>query len=125
MGRKTVVRSYKMFDAVTISTTQSSTATNVLNLDYASIQLIWSGGGTPVGTITIEGTNIDPDLPSFDSTTDYVTLALSGTVSISGNSGNASIILEQLPFHSIRLVYTSTSGTATMSAYLSSKTTGA
>ena len=125
MGRKNVVRSYKMFDAVTISTTQSSTATNVLNLDYASIQLIWSGGGSPVGTITVEGTNIDPALPSFDSTTDYVTLGLSGTVSISGNSGNASIILLQLPFHSIRLVYTSTSGTATMSAYLSSKTVGA
>jgi len=125
VGRKNIVRSYKMLDAVTISTTQSSTATNVLNLDNASIQLIWSGGGSPVGTITVEGTNIDPALPSFDSTTDYVTLSLSGTVSISGNSGNHSIVFEQLPFHSIRLTYTSTSGTATMSAYLSSKTVGA
>ena len=125
MGRKNVVRSYKMFDAVTISTDQSSTATNVLNLDNASIQVIWSGGGTPVGTITIEATNIDPDLPSFDSTTDYVTLTLSGTIAVSGNSGNHSIILEEMPFYAIRLIYTSTSGTATMSAYLSSKTIGA
>jgi len=125
VGRKNVVRSYKMFDAVTISTTQSSTATNVLNLDNASIQVIWSGGGTPVGTLTVEATNIDPDLPSFDSTTDYVTLTLSGTISVSGNSGNHSIILEEMPFYAIRLTYTSTSGTATMSAYLSSKTIGA
>ena len=125
MGRKNVVRSYKMFDAVTISTDQSSTATNVLNLDNASIQVIWSGGGTPVGTITVEATNIDPDLPSFDSTTDYVTLTLSGTIAVSGNSGNHSIILEEMPFYAIRLIYTSTSGTATMSAYLSSKTIGA
>jgi hypothetical protein len=125
VGRKNVVRSYKMFDAVTISTDQSSTATNVLNLDNASIQVIWSGGGTPVGTITIEATNIDPDLPSFDSTTDYVTLTLSGTIAVSGNSGNHSIILEEMPFYAIRLIYTSTSGTATMSAYLSSKTIGA
>jgi len=125
VGRKNVVRSYKMFDAVTISTDQSSTATNVLNLDNASIQVIWSGGGTPVGTITVEATNIDPDLPSFDSTTDYVTLTLSGTIAVSGNSGNHSIILEEMPFYAIRLIYTSTSGTATMSAYLSSKTIGA
>lgn len=125
MGRKNIVRSYKMFDAVTISTTQSSTATNVLNLDNASIQVIWSGGGTPVGTLTVEATNVDPDLPSFDSTTDYVTLTLSGTIAVSGNSGNHSIILEEMPFYAIRLTYTSTSGTATMSAYLSSKTIGA
>jgi len=125
VGRKNIVRSYKMFDAVTISTTQSSTATNVLNLDNASIQVIWSGGGTPVGTLTVEATNVDPDLPSFDSTADYVTLTLSGTIAVSGNSGNHSIILEEMPFYAIRLTYTSTSGTATMSAYLSSKTIGA
>ena len=125
MGRKNVVRSYKMLDAVSLSTDQTSTATNVLNLDYASIQVIWSGGSSPVGTITIQGTNIDPDLPSFSSTTDWATLELSGTVSVSGNSGNHSIVFEQLPFHSIRFVYTRSTGTATLSAHLSSKTVGA
>jgi hypothetical protein len=125
VGRKNVVRSYKMLDAVSLSTDQASAATNVLNLDYASIQVIWSGGGSPVGTITIQGTNIDPDLPTFSSTTDWSTLELSGTVSVSGNSGNHSIIFEQLPFHSIRFVYTRSTGTATLSAHLSSKTVGA
>ena len=120
MGRKNVVKSHSMFDAVDISTNQTSESTNVLNLDKASIQVNWSGT-SPVGVLEIEATNQDPE----NSSSVWRSLDLGAVVNISGNTGEHDIILNEIPFWAIRLKYTSTSGTGSLNATLTMKVVGA
>lgn len=117
MGRKNIVKSFKMFDAVELSSSQTSAATNVINLDTASIHLVWSAGSSPVGDITVEARNGEDD--------SWYELDFGSTISISGASGDHQLMLNEMPFTDIRIVYTRTSGSATLDAVLTMKTTGA
>ena len=117
MGRKNVVKSFKMLDAVDISSSQTSDATNVINLDTASIHVVWSAGSSPVGTITVEARNGEND--------SWYELDFGSTISVSGASGDHQIMLNEMPFTDIRILYTATSGSATLTATLTMKTMGA
>jgi len=122
MGRKNVVKSYKMWSAGDISGSITSSETNVLNLDTASIHITWSGT-SPAGTITVEASNQDPDKSSV--TQVWHELDLGSAVSVSGNSGEHLIIFNEMPFNTIRLQYARSSGTGSLEATISAKTTGA
>lgn len=112
MGRKNVVKSYKMIDAGDLSGDITSESTSVINLDKASIHIVWSGS-SPSGTINVQAKNGDKGT--------WRSLDFGTTISVSGNSGEHDIILNELPFDEIRVVYTSTSGTGTVDAVLTAK----
>lgn len=122
MGRKSVLRSYKMFDAADISANATSAATDVTPVDKASIHVRWTGT-SPVGTLVVQYRNNNPD---FATPTDpWMNLAFSAAITISGNSGEHQIVFNEMPFTDIRLVYTATSGTGVLTATLSMKSVGA
>lgn len=116
MGRKNVVKQFKMFDEADISTDQTSTTTNVINLDQASIHLSWTGT-SPDGEIFVDVRNGEDD--------SWYALSFSTQILISGNSGDHQILFTEMPFTDIRLRYVSTSGTGNLTASLTMKTVGA
>ena len=120
MGRKNVVKSFDMIDSADMSGNITSSTTDVINLDKASIYISWSGT-SPVGTIVVEATNSDP----VDSQSVWREVNMGATISVSGNSGSHDLIFTELPFRAIRLVYTATSGSGDLDATISAKTTGA
>lgn len=115
MGRKNVLKSYKLFDQEDISVSATSETTSVINLDKASIILAWTGTA-PVGEVVVEARNGDKDA--------WVPLEIA-TMAVTGNSGNHRILFLELPFTDIRLQYTATSGTGTMDATITAKVVGA
>lgn len=105
-----------MLDAVSIATSQTSAPTSVINMDKAGILVEWSAGAAPVGVITVEA-RYSPD-------GNFVAIDFGSAINVSGNSGSVQILLEELPYQDIRLVYTRTSGSATMSATILIKQVG-
>lgn len=116
MARKNVLKSYKMIDAGDLSGNITSSQTSVINMDKASIVLAWSGT-SPIGAVELQARNGEDDA--------FRALDLGAVVSISGDSGNHRILLNELPFTDIRLVYTATSGTGSVDAIITAKTQGA
>lgn len=116
MGRKNVVRSFKMIDAGNLASAITSTVVNVINLDQASIHIEWAGTA-PVGTFTVEARNGEED--------SWYALDMGGAISISGASGDHQLVFNQMPFTDIRLVYAATSGTGSVDAFISAKVVGA
>ena len=127
MGRKNIIYTYKMLDAVDLDTSSNSSVTTTTTVDHMSINITWTGStGTNTGSIVVQGTNNDPDASDFVAA-DYSDLELSGgAVNLTGASGEHIIIFDKLPFRAIRLAYTnSTHAAGTVSAVMSAKTIGA
>jgi hypothetical protein len=116
LGRKNIVYGYQLFDAVSLGASQTSAEVEVSQTDYGSIYLSWTGT-SPVGTITVQAKN------GADGT--YRSLDFGSSISISGSSGNHDLILSELPFTHLKLVYTRSSGTGSMTANLTLKSGGA
>jgi hypothetical protein len=115
MGRKNVLKSYKMLDAVNMASTQTSDATSVINLDSASIHVVWSAA-TGAATITVEARNGEHD--------SWYTLDFGSAIATSGASGDHQISLFQLPFTDIRIKTTAASA-GSLTATITAKVTGA
>ena len=128
MGRKNIIYTYKMLDAVDLDTSSNSTATVTTTIDHASINITWASGagGTDTGAIVVQGTNLDPDASSFVAA-DWFDLTLSGgAINLTGTSGEHIVIFDKIPFRAIRLSYTNSDHSAgTVTAILSAKTIGA
>lgn len=110
MSRKNVLDGYKIFDSINLST-QTSNPTNVKYLDYGSIHIEWSGS-SPVGSISVEARNGEND--------NFTTIDI-GPAPISGSSGSHYLLFQKFDFYELRLVYTHTSGTGTLTANLIAK----
>ena len=127
MGRKNIIYTYKMLDAVDLDTSSNSSVTTTTTVDHMSINITWTGStGTNTGSIVVQGTNNDPDASDFVAA-DYFDLELSGgAVNLTGASGEQIIIFDKIPFRAIRLAYTNSPHAAgTVSAVMSAKTIGA
>ena len=127
MGRKNIIYTYNMLDAIDLDTSANSTATVTTTIDHMSINIVWSGStGTNTGAIVVQGTNKDPEASDF-AAADYFDLTLSGgDVNLTGASGEHIIIFDKIPFRAIRLSYTnSTHAAGTVSAIMSANTIGA
>jgi len=112
-SQKAVLKPYPIFNAITISSTQTSGSTNVWGIDFEYIVVVWSGGSSPVGSITVEVLYSDND--------DWIPLDFASALSVSGNSGSMQIKLNSIPFTHVRIKYTRVSGTATLSAWIQGK----
>ena len=127
MGRKNLILTYNMLNAIDLDTSANSSATFTTTIDQLSINIVWSGStGTNTGAIVVQGTNKDPEAADFVAA-DYFDLELSGgAINLTGASGEHIVIFDKTPFRAIGLVYTnSTHAAGTVSAIMSAKTLGA
>ena len=92
----------------------NSSAIDTSAIQLASVQIVWSGGGAPVGDFTLQVSNDDVSPSNFST---YP----GSSLSISGNSGDATYNVANLGYKWIRVSYARTSGTATASANLVTK----
>lgn len=123
MGRRHEIRPYKVFDAVDISTnqTQGTPYTTIDGLDRVDLELDWSGSA-PVGTLFVDVCSYYEKSGAFST---WVPLDFGTSISISGNSGQHIIQINNPPFTRMRLRYVATSGTGNMTATLSGTVRGA
>ncbi len=127
MGRKNLILTYKMLDAVDLDTSSNSSATQTTTIDQCSINITWTGStGTNTGSVVVQGTNLDTDDSGFVAA-DWFNLELAGgTIDLTGASGEHLVVFDKTPFRAFRLAYTnSTHAAGSLSAVLSAKTLGA
>ena len=115
MSRKHVVSKNILQDADITSVTESDTL-NTKQLDYASIHISWSGA-SPVGEIIVKAKNGENG--------SFYTVDMGGTIVISGNTGEHTLVFNQIHFSDLKLEYVQTSGTGTITASATLKSTGA
>lgn len=77
-----------------------------------AIQATWSGGGSPVGNMEIQGSLDNVNFTRIQGT----------VIAVSGNSGSNGWNIQNLGFAYIRLRYVRTSGTATVNVKIAGKT---
>lgn len=103
--RKNVTEPFKFFDAADMSGNLTSIVSDVSHLDNMGVALVWTG--TPVGTFSFEAqVGVSP----------WQDIGLTG-ITTTGAAGEHVVNLNQLPFNRIRIVYTATSGTGSLTAY--------
>ena len=97
--------------AQSIGASFSSDKLAVGSFEGIAIDARWSGGGTPIGTLKVQVSN-DPESTADASIvwTDYT----GSSLSVSGNSGSIMYDIAPHNFNLIRVVYTRTSGSASM-----------
>lgn len=117
MARKNFIDSFNMLDAVSLADPHTSPPTNVLKLDRASLYVSWTDL-LAVGELEVQG-RIGEDNAWF-------IVDFSEPLEIKPDyNGEFQIIFNELPFTDIRLIYTPTSGSGSLTATLTSKTVGA
>ena len=85
-----------------------------------SIQAVWSGGGSPVGSLKLQVSNdrgLQGGQQVSDSQASWTDVTSPAAIAVSGNAGSAFFDFQKTAAFAVRLVYTVTSGTATMNAY--------
>ena len=99
-----------------------SAVTIVQNLSMISYDVSWTGTA-PVGVMSVQVSNTYTQ--NADGTVrnagNWTTLTLSAPTNVSGATGNGFIDVDATGAFAMRLVYTWTSGTATMNATISAK----
>jgi hypothetical protein len=113
MSRKNVVHGYKMLNAVDSSIVQTSGATNVEQMDKLGIHALFSSASS--GTFKVQARNGASD--------GWFDLNFGSSMTIS-NETDVQIILNECPFTDIRLVWTPSSSTGTLTASLTMKAVG-
>jgi hypothetical protein len=96
--------------------------TNVQYSDNVGLFFTWTGS-SPIGTVYVDVSN---DKVSGDNEpTNWATLDFGSTVGITGNADTGLININQVPFSWLRVRYTRTSGSGTLTINLTTKQTGA
>ena len=118
MSRKHVVKYHSMSN-LPAGSAQVSSETNVENLDSCSYHVKFASAAS--GTFKVQARNAD--LKTTDTTAWYdVNFGTPLTIS---SETDVQILLNQLPFKEVRLVWTPSSASGLMNAYLVMKTVGA
>jgi hypothetical protein len=117
-----------VINAGSMAASLTSSPTILQSLSKASYAIRWTGT-SPVGTVSIQGSNdysLYPDGTVNNSGTwTTLTINVSGTpnttVAISGNSGNGVIDVLDTALYALRLIYTRVSGTGSLTAIFNGK----
>lgn len=111
---------HKIFNAASMGATVNSSGIQVAGVDLGSIQLVWSGGGSPVGTFTIEVSNDMVNLASgADQAANVVNWSTyTGSAAAITTDGDLIYNIANLGYRWLRVKYTRTSGTGTLNAVL-------
>lgn len=121
-SRKNTLRKFQTITAGDMSAASiTSAVTNIETHDNIAIQLNFTG--TPVGTFAVE-VSVDYERDSHGNVIDsgtWVPITLSPAPAAAGADGSILIDLNQLASPWIRVVYTKTSGTGSLDAFISAK----
>jgi hypothetical protein len=109
-GRKNTLKPRQFITAGSMGADYVSEAFDISEFDNICIQLIWTGT-SPVGDFQVQGTMIDS--PATD---DWVDL-LDTAVAAGGAAGTALINLSDLALTDMRVTYTYSSGTGTLTGW--------
>lgn len=112
--RRSVIKALKILDAVDISTSQTSQALEVTNIDIVGCIVEWSGTDVS-GKMLVEVQN---------GNSSWSPLTLSTTPIVSGNTGNLVINIGSFSFEKMRFTYTRTAGSGVLTATVSTKAVG-
>ncbi len=115
---KNVLIPYRIVNAASAAATVTSGSTSIRFLDNVGVSVQWSGGSSPVGVYTVEA-SVDGLI--------WKTLAddAATTASVSGASGSYLLKFSNCAFDRLRVVYTRTSGSGTLDAYIMGKSLSA
>lgn len=112
-----------VINAVSMATDIISDVTVVKKLSMISYDISWTAGTAPVGVMSVQVSNTYSQ--NADGTVrnagNWTTVTLSSPTPVSGSAGNGFIDVDATGAFAMRLVYTRTSGTGTMSATISAK----
>lgn len=106
----------------------TSLVTVISNITRVSYGVSWSGT-SPVGTLSVQGSNDYQQNAdgSVENAGTWTTLTLESngssttTIPVSGNTGAGMIDVQNTAIYALRLIYTSASGTGTLSATICGK----
>lgn len=124
-GRKSNLQTFKILSSVSMSSTVTSSATNILFLDNVGIQHNWSG--SPVGTFTVE---VSADFNQDDqgrlvNAGNWITLTQpDGTpfvIVAAGVTGQGYFDITQTSSPWMRSVFTASSGSGFLSTFVTAK----
>lgn len=121
MARKNVIQAFKMIEDGDMSSNITSSVTNVENLDKAAILVEWTSSSIN-GVITVEARHQKKETAAQAT---WYELDFGAAITVTTDNSSHQIVLNELPFTDIRVVYTATSGTGTLNATITSKTVGA
>lgn len=113
MSRK-LTHKYKMFNALNATVSQTSQEVSVMGVDKLSIHVKFSANNS--GTFRLQAKNGSDD--SFFDVTFNATMTIT-------SDNEALLIMNEVPFDSIKLIWTPSSGSGTMTAVLNMKSLGA
>jgi hypothetical protein len=106
----------KVADAVSMGASFTTNGIDISKADIVSFQAVWSGGGTPVGTFTLEVSNDDVQTVSGSNeaanVTNWTTYSNS-SIAISGD-GDLGYNASGVGYRWARLRYVRSSGTGTI-----------
>lgn len=115
--------SKKLLDAGSMGATVNSNGMDVSGASLFSCQAVWTGGGSPVGTFTVEVSNDDVQKSTSGNdsanVTNWTTYGNS-SIAISGD-GDLGYNIDGLAYRWARIKYTRTSGTATLNIHCITK----
>lgn len=122
MSRKSVLVPFKAIDAGDMSAQIISTESDLQYQDNCCYQVYWSGTA-PLGELFVDVTSDDINLNPAPV---WTPLDFGQQITISGNSGNHFININQFPGKTIRLRYEpdGTPGTGSLTAIITSKQAG-
>jgi hypothetical protein len=119
MSRRFVVK-YTAFDALPAAVSVTSIVTNVENTDSCSYHIQFANPAS--GTFKVQAKNAD--LRTDQAALAWYDLNFGASLTITAEI-DVQIVLNELPFKEMRLVWMPSSATGTMSAYLLMKVKGA
>ena len=111
---------FKLFNAVDISTDQTSQECDVREISAIGMTIAWTGT-SPVGEIFVEASN--HDLLS-NIAAEWVALDFGSSIAVSGNSGTHLVDIEQFPYRRIRVRYARSSGVGSLTVVIHGKAQG-
>jgi len=105
----------KIADNASMGASLNSNGVDVGSAQNISFQAVWSGGGSPVGTFTLEVSNDDVQRGLTNPSSNVVnwTTYSNSAIPISAD-GDLGYNLENIGYRWARIKYTRTSGTATL-----------
>ncbi len=111
----------QVFNSVSMATSSTSHAVEVINQDNIGIQLHWTG--TPTGTFSVQvSSDYSQDyLGNIQNAGHWIALPLSPAITAAGSPDDAYIDLNQLSAMYVRVVYTAVSGSGTLTGYVVAK----
>ena len=116
-----MVINYKMFDTADATAEQVSSITNIDMVDKATINIKFSAANS--GTLLVEVRN-GRDRSPLDLDSDWIALNFGATLSVTSET-DVQLFMRELCFNEMRLTWTPSSGSGTITATLNSKSLGA